>query len=184
MKSVFVLLGLVASVALACGGNDPVVPALGPALATADAESPQPTVDAEPAVPVELPDAAVGVPDAVSTDAVSMIGPDTSANDVPDASALPPSGRAGEGGSLCQRSCASTSRPACPRTQSPSDCVASCEVLVAGKCGVQMTAFGECLAGLTAEQVECDEAGAPRAKSGACDDSLFALARCLSMPTP
>lgn len=90
---------------------------------------------------------------------------------LPDAAAPP--------GSLCERSCASTARPACPLTMA--DCVPACQKLLPGKCSEEKSAYLECLAGLRLDQLECDPAGAPRAKSGACDASLMALARCAAM---
>jgi hypothetical protein len=96
----------------------------------------------------------------------------------PDAVVVVPDAAAASG-SLCERSCASTARAACPLTMA--DCAPACEKVLPGKCSAEKSAYLECLAGLRLDQLECDPAGAPRAKGGACDGSLMALARCAAM---
>jgi hypothetical protein len=85
---------------------------------------------------------------------------------------------AGGSTSVCQRSCAASAASFCPNFQA--DCVASCQTLIAAVCAPELTAFLECLAGLTPAQLECDEAGAPRPRAGHCQQQLAAASDCLS----
>jgi hypothetical protein len=96
-----------------------------------------------------------------------------------DGAPLPSSTPDPSAGSVCERSCASTARAACPLTMA--DCVPSCEKVLPGKCSQEKTGYLECLAGLRLDQLECDPAGAPRAKGGACDEALTALAHCVAL---
>jgi hypothetical protein len=97
----------------------------------------------------------------------------------PDPSAVVATPDAAPAGSACERSCASTARAACPLTMA--DCVPSCEKVLPGKCSQEKTGYLECLAGLRLDQLECDPAGAPRARGGACDEALTALAHCVAL---
>lgn len=112
------------------------------------------------------------------------------ANESADASstnATLDSGEAADGGpldaeTLCGRACTSTARAACPRAQPLADCVSSCRAQLARRCTQAMAVYLRCLADLAPAELECDEAGAPRAKPPACADALVALARCLTGP--
>jgi hypothetical protein len=85
---------------------------------------------------------------------------------------------AGGSSSVCQRSCAASAASFCPNFQA--DCVPSCQMLIASVCTPELTAFLECVAGLTPAQLECDEAGAPRPRAGHCQPQLAAASDCLS----
>jgi hypothetical protein len=103
-------------------------------------------------------------------------------NDLPAATSNPPDAAGttpdDAAGSLCARSCASTARAACPLTMA--DCVPACDRLLSGKCSEEKSAYLDCLAGLRLDQLECDPAGAPRARAGGCDSSLMAVTHCLA----
>ncbi len=80
----------------------------------------------------------------------------------------------------CERSCAVTGASGCPRISETSRCVASCQQLAGSRCGTEFTAFATCVGSLKTDEIECDEAGAPRPKAGHCEAAFAAAMRCLA----
>jgi hypothetical protein len=151
--------------ALALGAGCGVEGAAGPSPAREDAGA-----AADPAgtaADTAGPDAAV---------MVDPVGPAAAAIDAAGAAA----DAGGDAGALCEEACTATARPACPATQPFAACVSSCHVQLAGRCGGVIAAYLGCLATAAPEQLDCDEAGAPRARPPTCGDQFFAVAGCLT----